>query len=300
MSPRVRAGALNLGMRHSDRPQHSVGSPECGAGWRGESPPRFALHGGRCEGILSSKERALCFVTHVITGSLTGCAMEQTATRLRALTASRGRRFLAMLAVAALYYFSARLSMTVSFERSNASPVWPPAGIALVAVLLLGYRVWPGIMLGDFLVNCVMFLEHRVAGNLTISLASFCMSVGGTVEALSGAYLLRRFTGPAPPFYRTKDYLYFVGIALVVCMVGGTIDTSTLCFSGIAQWYFYGTLWMTFFDRRFNRYPHSDSTAFRMDHARIRLFKTQGSRSSGHGGVDLCARAMHPGVLAGS
>ena len=35
----------------------------------------------------------------------------------------------------------------------SASAVWPPTGIALAATLLLGYRIWPAILLGAFLVN---------------------------------------------------------------------------------------------------------------------------------------------------
>jgi len=68
-----------------------------------------------------------------------------------------------VLIVAILYYGAARLGLTLAFESTNASPVWPPSGIALVAALLLGYRVWPGIMLGAFLANVVVFIANHAA-----------------------------------------------------------------------------------------------------------------------------------------
>ena len=56
---------------------------------------------------------------------------------------------LAGLALFALLYFgAARLGLLLAFEDSNASPVWPPSGIAFAAVLLYGYRLWPAILAG--------------------------------------------------------------------------------------------------------------------------------------------------------
>ncbi len=55
--------------------------------------------------------------------------------------------------VAFVYFVTARLSLLLAFEHTNASPVWPPAGIALAAAWILGYRVVPGIMVGAFFAN---------------------------------------------------------------------------------------------------------------------------------------------------
>ena len=35
----------------------------------------------------------------------------------------------------------------------SVTAVWPPTGIALAAVILWGYRIWPGVALGAFLAN---------------------------------------------------------------------------------------------------------------------------------------------------
>src|SRR5437660_8084918 len=58
---------------------------------------------------------------------------------------------LALVAVA--YWAAARLSLNLALVHGQVTPVWPPTGIALVAILVMGYRVWPAVALGAFAVN---------------------------------------------------------------------------------------------------------------------------------------------------
>ena len=57
--------------------------------------------------------------------------------------------------VAAVYLAAAKLGLSLAFLHSNVSPVWPPTGIAIAAVLWLGYRVLPGILAGAFLATWI-------------------------------------------------------------------------------------------------------------------------------------------------
>lgn len=77
-----------------------------------------------------------------------------------------------------VYFIAGHLSLKLAFLHASASPVWPPAGIALAALLLFGYRMWPAIFIGAFLVNAT------TAGNIA---TSFCIATGNTLEALVGA-----------------------------------------------------------------------------------------------------------------
>src|SRR3989442_445238 len=97
-----------------------------------------------------------------------------------------------VLVVAILYYAAARLGLLLAFEKTNASPVWPPAGIAFAAVLLRGYRVWPGIMLGAFLANGVVFLGNHAAHVFAIVAVSSGIGIGNTLAAALGRALLDR------------------------------------------------------------------------------------------------------------
>lgn len=49
------------------------------------------------------------------------------------------------LVLALLYFCAARLALLIAFEKTQASPFWPPSGIALSAIILLGPGVAPGI-----------------------------------------------------------------------------------------------------------------------------------------------------------
>src|ERR671924_2137885 len=94
-----------------------------------------------------------------------------------------------------VYFIAGKLGLTLASLNASASPVWPPAGIALAALLLLGYRVWPAILIGAFLVNVT------TAGNLA---TSFAISTGNTLEALAGAWLVNRFADGKNAFDRPQ------------------------------------------------------------------------------------------------
>ena len=163
--------------------------------------------------------------------------------RLR--TAARSRWVIGILIVALLYYGGASLGLRLAFEKTNASPVWPSSGIALAAVLLLGYRVWPGIMLGAFLANVVGFLANQAASALTVVAVSLAISVGNTLEALVGAFLLHRLVGTRNPFYRAQDGFWFTAVALLACVVSPSVGTTSVSLAGIGPPAVYGTIWFT-------------------------------------------------------
>jgi integral membrane sensor domain MASE1 len=55
--------------------------------------------------------------------------------------------------LAGAYYVAAKLGLSLAFETESVTAVWPPTGIALAALVLWGYRLWPGVALGALLAN---------------------------------------------------------------------------------------------------------------------------------------------------
>ena len=53
--------------------------------------------------------------------------------------------------LAALYFASAKLGFFAAAAHGVVSSAWPPSGIALAALVLLGVRFWPAVALGAFL-----------------------------------------------------------------------------------------------------------------------------------------------------
>ncbi len=90
--------------------------------------------------------------------------------------------FLKLVVVTVIYFAAARLGLSLAFIHANVSAVWPPTGVAIAAVLLLGYRIWPAILLGAFLANLLTPVPVATTAGIAI---------GNTLEALSAGLLLR-------------------------------------------------------------------------------------------------------------
>ncbi|MFI6962546.1 MASE1 domain-containing protein [Streptomyces sp. NPDC050255] len=132
-------------------------------------------------------------------------------------TRRRAMNLLRILAVAGAYYAAARLGLLrqVTVHGAVVTPLWPPTGIALGALLFMGLRVWPGIALGSLLV--IATLSDSVS-------ASTALVVAGNTLAPVCAFLLLRSVGFRPELARLRD-----GIVLVFlgAMTGMAISAST-------------------------------------------------------------------------
>lgn len=142
-----------------------------------------------------------------------------------------------LAALTATYFVSGKLGLMLAFVNVSASAVWPPTGIALAAMLILGYRVWPGIFAGAFLVN--LFTAGTVATSLGIA-------TGNTLEGLLGAYLVNRFASGRRAFERAIDAFRFAFLAGVVSTaVSATLGVTSLALGGFAPWEGFGPVWTT-------------------------------------------------------
>jgi signal transduction histidine kinase/integral membrane sensor domain MASE1/ActR/RegA family two-component response regulator len=141
-----------------------------------------------------------------------------------------------LLALAAVYFGAAKLGLSLAVGRAEqVSAVWPPTGIALAAVLLFGYRVWPGIALGAFLANA---LANEPLGT------ACGIATGNTLEALVGAWLLRHLVGFDNALDRLRDVLGLIVLAAgLSTTVSASIGVASLCLGGVQPWEAYGDLW---------------------------------------------------------
>ncbi len=146
------------------------------------------------------------------------------------------RHLITWILLAAVYAVAGRLGLALAFVHESATAVWPPTGIALAAVLILGPRVWPGIFLGAFLANAL------TAGNFVTSLL---IASGNTLEALTAGYLVTRFAGGRHVFDRAHNIVRFVLAGLAGATVSATIGVTSICVFGFARWQDAGSIWAT-------------------------------------------------------
>ncbi|MFJ1651260.1 MASE1 domain-containing protein [Streptomyces sp. NPDC088337] len=132
---------------------------------------------------------------------------------------SSGLRALQIGAVAALYYASGRLGLLQQFMRGQVTPLWPPTGIALAGLLLLGLRVWPGIALGALLIDIPL-------GPSTP--AVLAITAGNTLAPLCSFALLRG-TGFRTRMNRFQDALALVFLgAFAGMLISATVGSGSL------------------------------------------------------------------------
>lgn len=127
--------------------------------------------------------------------------------------------------LAALYVALARIGLGFHAVNEFATLVWPPSGIALAALLALGFRFWPSIAVGAFIAN----LWNGAPIPVALGIAA-----GNTGEALFAAWALRRIPGFRISLDRLKDVLGLVLLGGVVSpMISATVGIASLSLGGI-------------------------------------------------------------------
>ncbi|MFF7976936.1 MASE1 domain-containing protein [Streptomyces sp. NPDC007905] len=136
-------------------------------------------------------------------------------------------------ALAALYFGSAEAGLLQQLVRGQVTPLWPPSGIAVAALLLRGPRLWPGIALGAFLVNV----------SLGPSLAAVLAIVAGNTLAPLCSYALLRRAGFRNELDRLRDALALIFLgAFTGMLVSATLGSATLVLAGVLST---GDFWPT-------------------------------------------------------
>jgi len=142
--------------------------------------------------------------------------------------------------LAAAYFVAAKASLILAIPPGYASAVWPPSGIALAALLMLGPRVWPGIWLGAALANLTV---------ASSPIAALAIGSGNTLEVIAGATLVRRYIADAPPYFdRVRNVVKFVAGAALCSTVAATIGVTSLALQGSVAWPEFAQNWLTWWN----------------------------------------------------
>jgi PAS domain S-box-containing protein len=139
----------------------------------------------------------------------------------------------------AIYYGTARLGLRYASIGQSVSLIWPPTGIAIAALTMLGLRYWPAIALGAFLANAATPVPLAVAATI---------GIGNMLEALVAAFLMRRIAGSHPQLddiHHVRTFLLLAVPLGALCSaligsfslwVSGSVPTSTLPVTVLIWW----------------------------------------------------------------
>ena len=129
---------------------------------------------------------------------------------------------LSTLVLAAIYVVAAQIGLLFEPVGGFASLVWAPSGIALVALLLHGLRLAPGVVLGATIANALAGASLPVA---------FVIGLGNAAGALAAAAALRRLRFDVQ-LHDTRSAIRLVGTSVAAAMIPATIGASALVLSG--------------------------------------------------------------------
>ena len=165
--------------------------------------------------------------------------------------ASGAGRAVTVLALAAAYAGAAKISHLTASLPGHMSPIFPAAGIGLVAVLLLGRPALLGIWLGSFAANATY--SAKVFADVShlqpfALLVTGSVGIGATLAAGVGARLVHRAGEGGHPLHSAGNIVALVTRgAAGAAAVSATVGMLTLSTAGITPWTFFGYSWLTWF-----------------------------------------------------
>ena len=141
-----------------------------------------------------------------------------------------------ILILAIIYHLAARLGLMMAYVQANTSPVWPPTGIGLAALLIFGYYLWPGISSGVLLGS--LFTGAPI--NLAVG-----MALGNTLEALVAVYCLKQIIHLHNELDRIQDVVGLILVSFICTTIGASIGSMTLMVLGYSEWQYFWPIWST-------------------------------------------------------
>jgi signal transduction histidine kinase/integral membrane sensor domain MASE1 len=139
------------------------------------------------------------------------------------------------IGLAAAYFATGKLCLLLAIPPGYASAIGAPAGIALACLLLYGSRHWPAILIGSFLVNVgTSFDGSNDAAIARSILVAATIAAGASIQALIGAWLVRRFVPSPLELLRGQDIGRFLLLGGPLgCLVNATLAVGSLFLLGV-------------------------------------------------------------------
>jgi integral membrane sensor domain MASE1 len=148
-----------------------------------------------------------------------------------------------------LYGVVAKSSFLLAIPPGNITAVFPAAGIALAAVLIMGRPALIGVWLGSFGANAISYFDQTVVSTgaiVSALLVSSFIGIGATLSASVGAQLVQRFNAHGDPLDSGWHVLSLIVLgALVGCLISPTVGVLSLAGGGYVSWENFGYSWLT-------------------------------------------------------
>lgn len=140
--------------------------------------------------------------------------------------------------IIAAYYAGTRLGQLLILESHLASPVWPPSGIAIAALLRWGLRVSPALFIGALLAS-----DWSSLSSMFVVVSALIK----TLEPMAFVWLFRSFVPERYPFDSAKNVLIYCGIGLLVVFFSTTFNVGIMLSANLVESKNFGQTWYTWY-----------------------------------------------------
>ena len=142
-----------------------------------------------------------------------------------------------LVSIGVIYFALAKGGLALASIHPSATPIWPPTGLALAAVLLWGYRSWPAIFTAAVIANAT------TAGSVATAIA---IATGNSLEAVVGAYLINRCSRGCNTFSTPDSVAKFALICVVIATpISASIGLTSLATAGYIERTNFANAWVT-------------------------------------------------------
>ncbi len=138
--------------------------------------------------------------------------------------------------IALSYALLGGFGLMLAVGPGYASPIFPAAGLSLVAVLCFGGRALPGVWLGSVVMNVTVALLHGSLSPATTAVA-LLIATGSTTQAWVGSWLVKRWqTSDWRKLEREFDACIFLLLGGVLsCLLSPAVGVTGLYAAGVIK-----------------------------------------------------------------
>jgi len=143
------------------------------------------------------------------------------------------------------YIATGKLALMLAVPPGYASPIFPPAGIAVACMLIAGSATLPWVFIGSLLLNVWTGYSVSHQLNETGCVAAIVIAAASTGQAVVGGSVLRRAVGYPAPLDNSRDLSLFLLLAPIFCLTSPTLSLAGLWALGVVHPTDLATSWVS-------------------------------------------------------
>ncbi|ATE60414.1 EAL domain-containing protein [Thauera sinica] len=149
------------------------------------------------------------------------------------MRATLPRNLQVCLVICLAYWLTGFASLQLAVPPGYTAPAFPPAGIALSALLIFGLRTWPAVCLGSLLVQFSAAWPLLGTPGWSV-LGPLIVPAGATLQAVAGALLARRLIAFPNALDTPRPVVLFLAVAAPLSsLISPSIAVPALVRAGI-------------------------------------------------------------------